>query len=65
LTLAASVLNAGRLIVFLVSGADKRQALAEVLHGARDPAQLPAQLIAPASGRLLWLVDEAAAGSIA
>lgn len=31
------------------------------LRVAADPERLPAQLIRPASGRLLWLVDQDAA----
>jgi glucokinase len=63
-TLSAAVLNAGRVVLFLVSGADKAQALSQVLHGPRDPLRFPAQLIDPREGRLLWLVDQAAAGML-
>jgi 6-phosphogluconolactonase len=31
-----------------------------VLEGAYEPEQLPAQLLQPTNGKLLWLVDEAA-----
>jgi len=33
-----------------------------VLEGPCEPEQLPAQLIDPKSGRLLWLVDATAGG---
>jgi len=31
-----------------------------VLEGPYEPEQLPAQLLQPTNGKLLWLVDEAA-----
>jgi 6-phosphogluconolactonase len=58
--LAAS--NAAR-ILFMVTGADKACALKAVLEGPFEPEQLPAQLLQPKNGKLLWLVD-AAAGSM-
>ena len=36
--------------------------LAEVLEGPREPQRLPAQLIQPATGKVTWLLDAAAAG---
>jgi 6-phosphogluconolactonase len=50
-------------IIFMVTGADKACALKSVLEGPFEPDQLPAQLLQPQNGKLLWLVD-AAAGSI-
>ena len=57
LTLTVPVLNAGRDVVFLVGGAGKAATLAAVLEGPDRPEELPAQLIRPTDGRLLWLVD--------
>jgi len=62
ITLTAPFINRAGEILILVSGASKAQRLAEVLEGSRDPQRLPIQLINPASGRLAWLVDAAAAG---
>jgi len=50
-------------IIFMVTGADKACALKSVLEGPHEPDQLPAQLLRPQNGKLLWLVD-AAAGSM-
>jgi len=61
ITLTAPTFNAAAAVVFLVSGEDKAAPLRSVLEGAYEPAQLPAQLIRPAAGRLLWLVDRPAA----
>ncbi|HQT73028.1 MAG TPA: 6-phosphogluconolactonase [Acidiphilium sp.] len=58
-TLTYPILESARLVVFLVSGAGKREMLDRVLGGADRDA--PAARLAPA-GRLVWLADRAAAG---
>jgi 6-phosphogluconolactonase len=65
ITLTARALNSGSAALFLVSGEDKARALKAVLEGPHSPEQYPAQLIRPADGRLLWLVDRAAASLLA
>jgi 6-phosphogluconolactonase len=60
ITMSAPLLNRGRTVAFLVQGQEKAQVLRDILLGPSDPARLPAQLIAP-EGKLLWMVDEAAA----
>lgn len=60
-TLTPAVLNAADHVAFLVSGAGKATRLREVLRGSYQPDILPAQIVQPASGRLVWLVDAAAA----
>lgn len=59
-TLTAPVINMAKKIVFLVSGEDKAAVLKEVLEGPSNPFHLPAQLIKPADGELIWLVDNKA-----
>jgi 6-phosphogluconolactonase len=61
LTLTPRVLNNAATVVFLVSGEGKAATLHAVLEGPQDPDLLPAQLITPTNGTLLWLVDQAAA----
>lgn len=61
ITLTAPILNRAREIRVLAAGADKASALKAVLEGSRDPEHLPAQLVQPEGGRLIWLVDQAAA----
>jgi 6-phosphogluconolactonase len=63
-TMTPPILNAARHVLFLVAGADKATALALVLEGVRDPQHLPAQMIEPASGVLMWFVDRAAAAKL-
>ncbi|MBI4380088.1 MAG: 6-phosphogluconolactonase [candidate division NC10 bacterium] len=63
-TLTAPILNRAATVLFLVAGAEKASALQAVLEGPSDPERLPAQLIRPTSGRLMWLVDKAAASQL-
>lgn len=60
-TITPPVINAADSVVFAVEGASKAPALAAVYEGPVDPEMYPAQIVAPTSGRLTWLVDEAAA----
>jgi 6-phosphogluconolactonase len=60
ITMTPPVLNNAACVVFLVSGEDKALPLKAVLEGHYEPEQLPAQLIRPGRGRLLWLVDQQA-----
>ena len=62
ITLTAPAINNAMQVMFLVAGADKATALKAVLEGPHEPDQLPAQLIQPSNGKLLWLLDDAAAG---
>ena len=61
ITLTADTINRARNIIFLVAGADKAPALKEVIEGPRNSEKYPSQLIEPSHGKLLWMVDEAAA----
>jgi len=63
-TLTAPVLNHAVHVVFLVCGEDKASALREVRQGPFQPERLPAQLIRPVDGTLLWLVDRAAGSQL-
>jgi 6-phosphogluconolactonase len=60
-SLTPEVLNSARNVVFLVTGAEKAQALATTLTGARELVKFPAQRICPTDGIVWWLVDAAAA----
>jgi 6-phosphogluconolactonase len=64
-TLTAPFINQAALVAFLVAGEAKAEVLWEILHGPRDPERLPAQLIQPQSGELLWLTDLKAAARVA
>jgi 6-phosphogluconolactonase len=58
-TLTLPLINRARHVLFLVSGAAKADALARVRAGH----PLPAALVQPGHGELVWLVDRDAAGS--
>lgn len=60
LTLTYSVLNQAVQVVFLVTGANKAAIVKEVLT---TEAHLPCQAVKP-QGRLLWLLDTAAAAQL-
>ncbi len=64
ITLTWPVINQAAEVVFEIEGPEKTQVLAEVLTGPRDPENLPSQLIRPANGKLLFLLDEAAAARL-
>lgn len=57
LTLTYPTINAAALVVFLVSGASKAPALRATADGTT-----PAAGVQPLDGRLIWLLDSAAAG---
>ncbi len=58
-TMTYPVLNAAACVIYLVSGAEK----AKVVKAALDDraSGLPAAMVQPADGRLLWILDRAAA----
>jgi 6-phosphogluconolactonase len=64
ITMTAPFINRSGQVAMLITGAGKAARLAEVLYGARDPMRLPIQLIAPASGGLKWMLDQAAAAKL-
>lgn len=65
ITLTAPAASNAALIICMVTGADKAPALKAVLEGPYEPEQLPAQLLQPINGKLLWLVDTAAGSMLA
>ncbi len=63
-TLTPPTLDAASRVEFLVTGADKAARVRAVLRGALDPLRIPAQLVRPASGEPVWILDEAAASRL-
>jgi 6-phosphogluconolactonase len=64
ITLTAPAINNAARVIFMVTGADKALALKGILEGPYEPDQLPAQLIQPPNGKLVWLVDTVAGGML-
>lgn len=63
ITLTSPVLSEARQVIFLVSGAGKRQALQRLLDPNEDPQRTPARLVQPRS-EVVILADAAAAGDL-
>ena len=63
-TLTQLVFNQARVVAFMATGEKKAVTLAEVLSSRYNPDLFPAQRIEPKDGKLLWLVDEDAAGKL-
>jgi len=61
LTLTLPVLNAARAVYVVVTGEDKAEAVRRVLM-ERDP--LPAALVQPEQGEVIWWLDTAAARGV-
>lgn len=59
LTFTAALINQARCVMFLVAGADKKAALAQVFAPDADDSMYPSRLIQP-KGELWWLLDQAA-----
>jgi 6-phosphogluconolactonase len=64
ITMSAPFINRAKGVMFVVQGADKAARIQQVLQGPRDGQTLPSQLIAPNSGRLIWLIDVPAASKL-
>jgi 6-phosphogluconolactonase len=62
ITLTQSVFDHAACALFLVAGAEKAAALRSVLQPKPGEELLPAALIDPVNGEILWFVDQAAAG---
>jgi 6-phosphogluconolactonase len=59
LTFTADTINASRCVIFVLAGANKRPALAQVFAAVGDSSAYPSRLIQP-QGELWWLLDAAA-----
>jgi 6-phosphogluconolactonase len=62
ITFTLPVLNHAACVVFLVSGAGKAEIVHQILEGPGE--ELPAQRVHPSDGRLVWLLDRAAAAGL-
>lgn len=63
ITFTFPVLNRAGEVMFMASGADKADMLHRVLE-VKTPPSLPAQNVQPSDGKLLWMIDEAAASKL-
>ncbi len=61
ITLTFPVLNSAREVVFIAAGKGKAEALMRVFSVHQAPGALPARLVHPPHGRVMWFVDQTAA----
>ena len=62
MTLTFPLINAAKNIILLVTGADKAEAVADLINGAEDDkARLPVAKVCPTGGKLLAIFDAPAA----
>lgn len=61
-TMTPAIVNNAKTCVFMASGEEKMDAVKEAVEG--NLKALPAGLIRPSDGRLLWLVDKGAASAL-
>jgi 6-phosphogluconolactonase len=65
LTLTLGVINRATVILFLVSGVDKARIVKAALEPQHEADRLlPAALVQPEQGRLIWFLDSAAAAQL-
>jgi len=62
ISLTLPVLNHAAYVMFLVSGPDKAATIRQVLEAG--PADFPSAQVHPSDGRLIWLLDSAAAAGL-
>ena len=63
-TLTPPVFNTARLVLFMLVGGNKAFTLSKVLGNTHQPQLYPAQRIDPKDGKLIWLIDQAAASKL-
>jgi 6-phosphogluconolactonase len=64
LTFTLPVLNAARCVAFLISGTDKAAMVKTVLESDAPGEQYPSKLVQPTDGKLIWILDRAAASEL-
>jgi 6-phosphogluconolactonase len=64
LSLTLPVLNAARCVTFLVCGTDKTAMVKNILEEGVAVDPYPAGLVQPTAGRLIWMLDRAAASGL-
>jgi 6-phosphogluconolactonase len=59
-TVTLPLLNAARQVIFLVSGAGKAEMVRRAVHPQASEVDIPAGMIIPTRGEVLWMLDRAA-----
>lgn len=61
ITLTGKVINNAENIIFIVTGENKSKVLNDILISHEDSTKYPASYVKPTNGKLIWLLDKAAA----
>jgi 6-phosphogluconolactonase len=64
ITMTYPLLNAARLVMFIVAGSEKAATVRAVLHPDPDTPELPARLVQPQDREVVWMLDREAAGRL-
>lgn len=64
ITMTLPVINHAAVVLVLVTGINKSHIVRDTLQGAPRPERLPMQAVLPRAGRLVWVVDAAAAAEL-
>ena len=64
ITLTLRCINASRAIIFLVTGKKKAKMVQRLLSTEEPTADIPATLVRPKDGKLIWVLDEEAGASL-
>jgi 6-phosphogluconolactonase len=64
ISLTPAALNRAVAVIFLVAGTDKAAKVRAALRGPYDPHATPAQIVRPAAGQVIWMLDAAAASDL-
>jgi 6-phosphogluconolactonase len=64
ITATGKLINNAKMVVFMVAGKSKAEMVARVIEKQEGYDKLPASLVKPSNGELLWLLDEQAASNL-
>jgi 6-phosphogluconolactonase len=62
ITLTLECINDARRVIFLVSGKGKADVVSAILGAGKARQELPASLVRPRDGEVIWMLDQDAAG---
>lgn len=64
ITVTGKIINNSRTVLFLVTGGSKAEKVAQIIERKEGWDKLPASMVNPSQGELIWLLDEKAAGKL-
>jgi 6-phosphogluconolactonase len=64
ITVTGKIINSARTVVFLATGDSKAEMVARIIERKKGWDKLPASMVNPGEGKLVWLLDEPAANKL-